>query len=139
MIILAGILFVIFVLLSLLHFSWGLGSSWGFEDSIPKNEEGEWMLKPKKKDSFIVGFGLLLFGFFYLIKADILSFELPAIASSIVSWLIPIIFLFRAIGDFRYIGFSKKVKNTAFAKKDTQFYSPLCLSIAAIGFILGMT
>lgn len=138
MIVLSIIIFVIFLALSLLHISWALGSSWGFEDALPKNEEGKRMLNPKKTDSLIVGIGLLLFGCFYLIKIGIIAIELPSFAMSIASWVIPAIFLFRAIGDFRYVGFSKKVTNTTFAKKDTKFYAPLCLIIASIGFILGM-
>ena len=39
------------------------------------------------------------------------------------------IFILRAIGDFKYVGFFKKVKNTPFAKLDSKFYSPLCLLI----------
>lgn len=135
---LAILLFSIFLTLSVLHFSWGLGSSWGFENAIPKNEEGKPMLNPKKSDSIVVGLGLLIFGFFYLIKVNIVVFELPQIIITIAGWIIPSIFLLRAIGDFRYIGFTKKVRSTSFAKKDSKFYSPLCLGIAIIGFILGM-
>jgi hypothetical protein len=51
-------------------------------------------------------------------------------------WIIPIIFSLRAIGDFKYIGFFKQVKATEFARLDTVFYSPLCVMIALIGFIL---
>lgn len=138
MVTLTIILFAIFFILSMLHFSWALGSSWGFEDAIPKNEEGEPMLKPKKIDSMIVGIGLLFFGVFYLIKSELIEFDLPALVMSIAKWIIPSIFLLRAIGDFRYVGFSKKVKSTAFAKKDTKFYAPLCLAIAGIGFALGI-
>ncbi len=135
---LAILLFVIFLLLSLLHFSWGFGGSWGFEDAIPKNEEGKKMLNPKKKDSIVVGLGLLIFGVFYLIKVDVIEFRLPQVIITIAGWIIPSIFLLRAIGDFRYIGFTKKIRSTTFAKKDSRLYSPLCLGISIIGFILGM-
>lgn len=136
MTILAIILFVIFLILSLIHINWSLGGTWGFEDAIPKNEDGKWMLKPKRIDSLIVGIGLLLFGSFYLIKESIIEFQLPSMVISGAGWIIPSIFLLRAIGDFRYVGFTKKVKTTAFAKKDSRYYSPLCLGISAIGFIL---
>lgn len=138
MVTLAIILFSIFFILSMIHFSWALGSSWGFEDAIPKNEEGEPMLNPKKIDSIIVGMGLLIFGCFYLIKAEIIEFTLPDLIISIAGWVIPGIFMVRAIGDFRYVGFTKKVKSTAFAQKDSKYYAPLCLVIAGIGFALGM-
>ncbi|WP_436515344.1 DUF3995 domain-containing protein [Ekhidna sp. To15] len=130
------LLFVIFLALSVLHLSWSLGNKWGFEAALPVNEEGKRMLNPKKIDSFIVGIGLLLFGCFYLINASIIALELPAAVISIAGWIIPGIFLLRAFGDFRYIGFTKKLKSTAFAKKDTYYYSPLCLIISVIGFIL---
>ena len=136
--VLAILLFTIFLLLSLLHLSWALGSPWGFENALPTNEEGKRMLNPKKIDSLIVGLGLLFFGGFYLILVGIFTLELPPLVVTLASWIIPSIFLLRAIGDFRYVGFSKRIKTTSFAKRDTQFYSPLCLSIAIIGFILGM-
>lgn len=135
--ILVAILFSVFLLLAAIHFSWALGGVWGFEDSIPKTEDGKWVIKPKKTDSAIVGTGLLLFGIFYLIKGDMISLQLSGWTMIIATWLIPSIFLLRSIGDFKYIGFFKKVKSTEFAAKDSKYYSPLCLGIATIGFALG--
>ena len=43
---------------------------------------------------------------------------------------IGIIMLIRAVGDFKYVGFFKKIKGTIFAQNDTHFYSPLCLLIS---------
>jgi hypothetical protein len=135
--ILVTILFSVFSLLAAIHFSWALGGVGGFEDSIPKTEDGKWVIKPKKTDSAIVGTGLLLFGIFYLIKGDMISLQLSGWTMIIATWLIPSIFLLRSIGDFKYIGFFKKVKSTEFAAKDSKYYSPLCLGIATIGFALG--
>ena len=130
------LLFTIFLLLSLLHFSWAMGSIWGFEVTIPKKENGDWAMNPSKKDSFIVGLGLLLFAVFYLVKIQLLFIPIPEWAMSIASWLIPIIFLLRSVGDFKYVGFFKKITSTDFAKKDSKIYSPLCLILALIGFIV---
>jgi hypothetical protein len=38
-----------------------------------------------------------------------------------------IVLIIRAIGDFKYVGFFKRIKNTPFARYDTQYYAPLCL------------
>jgi hypothetical protein len=38
--------------------------------------------------------------------------------------------LARAVGDFKYVGFSKRVRGTPFARLDTWIYSPLCLLLA---------
>lgn len=36
----------------------------------------------------------------------------------------------RAIGEFRHVGFFKRVRGTRFARLDTIFCSPLCLALA---------
>ena len=36
----------------------------------------------------------------------------------------------RAIGDFKYVGFFKRVRGSKFARMDTLVYSPLCLLLA---------
>jgi hypothetical protein len=37
----------------------------------------------------------------------------------------------RAIGEFKYVGFFKRVRGSRFARRDTLLYSPLCLWLAA--------
>ena len=49
---------------------------------------------------------------------------------------IGIVFLIRAIGDFKYVGFSKKVKGSLFAENDGRYYSPLCLVVSGIAFFV---
>ncbi len=39
----------------------------------------------------------------------------------------------RAIGDRRYVGFFKRSRGSAFARRDTYFYSPLCAALAVAG------
>jgi hypothetical protein len=44
--------------------------------------------------------------------------------------------LARAVGDFRYVGFFKRVRDSRFATLDTRVYSPLCFVLAAgVAFI----
>jgi len=51
------------------------------------------------------------------------------------AWLIAAAFALRAIGDFRYVGFFKRVRESRFARLDTFAYSPLCTLLALlIGF-----
>jgi hypothetical protein len=54
--------------------------------------------------------------------------------------LVPAILVFavRAVGDFRYCGFFKRVKGTAFARKDTLIFSPLCTLLAALALWLSL-
>lgn len=93
-------------------------------------------MNPKKLDSAVVGSGLLFFGTFYLILGGFIEMNLPSWVLNSVKWVIPSIFLLRAMGDFKYVGFFKKVKDTKFGQKDSQIFSPLCLMIALLGFSL---
>jgi hypothetical protein len=119
--------------LGLIHFNWVLGGTWGFEASLPTKESGERVLNPKKIDSLIVGLGLTGFALFYFIKSGITDWFAPTWVMTYGSWIIPGIFLLRAIGDFRYVGFFKRIKNTEFARNDTRLFAPLCLMIAVLG------
>jgi hypothetical protein len=124
----SGILIVIFSVLAGLHLYWAAGGRWGIEHAAPVNERGKKFLNTGVAACLIVAAGLALFGAYYLI--------LPSGMLAIMGWIIPFIFLIRAIGDFRYVGFSKKVKSSTFAELDTKFFSPLCLMIAALGITI---
>ncbi|MBK7465824.1 MAG: DUF3995 domain-containing protein [Saprospiraceae bacterium] len=49
---------------------------------------------------------------------------------------IAILFIVRAIGDFQYVGFFKKIKHSLFAEYDTNYFSPLCLIIGILAILL---
>jgi len=42
------------------------------------------------------------------------------------------VFALRAIGDFRHVGFFKRVRGCRFARLDTLAYSPLCTALALL-------
>jgi len=135
-ILIASILCLIFLLLSAIHIYWGFGGKSGAVASIPSKENGKPVISPGKTDCFVVASGLFVFGLFVLIKAGIVLMVLPNWLSHYGLWAITTIFLIRAIGEFKYIGFFKKIKTTTFGQMDTKFYSPLCLIISFLGVIL---
>ena len=54
--------------------------------------------------------------------------------------LMAAVFALRAVGDFRCVGFFKRVKDTPFAVWDSRLFSPLCgilslLALAGSGLI----
>jgi hypothetical protein len=62
---------------------------------------------------------------------------LPGVADNnvfvqIAAWLIAAVFALRAIGDFRYVGFFKRIRDSKFARLDTLAYSPLCAALAVL-------
>ena len=137
--VLSVILFVILAILGLVHFYWMFGGEWGLDNALPTKENGERVLHPRKVDTGVVGMGLLLFGAFYLIKSAMVVVNIPDWILKFGSWVIPVIFILRAIGDFRYAGFFKKIKETNFGKWDTRLFCPLCLIIGLLGCFVALT
>ncbi len=132
----ALLLSLIFLALTILHLAWATGSTFGLAVALPTDESGVRVLNPGKVDCIVVALGLVSFSLFYLLRSGLVGFALPALLIAIASWLIPSIFMLRAIGDFRYVGLFKKVRQTPFGRMDTRFYVPLCVLIGAIGFWL---
>lgn len=127
--ILSFLLILIFFLIALLHFYWAAGGRWGANAAAPTNKKGEKLLNTGPIPSLVVGIGLLLFAFYYLpIQL------LPVEAYQVIGWIIPSIFLVRAIGEFKYVGLFKKLKTSVFAIHDTKYFTPLCLVISSLGF-----
>jgi hypothetical protein len=54
----------------------------------------------------------------------------------LATWVICLLFFIRAIGDFKLIGLFKRIHDTGFAWWDTRVYSPLCLLISILAFLV---
>ncbi len=122
-----------FLFLSGIHLYWLSGGTWGIDRVIPtKTQVNKPSSYPPPFATLIVAIGLASFGLAYLLKLPFLDWSLPT-SLQFVYWFIPTIFLIRAIGEFNYVGFFKRIKDTAFAKADTRVFSPLCLGIAILG------
>ncbi len=132
------ILAVIFLSLGILHLYWALGGSWGLAAAVPTRVDGTALFRPRTIDSVIVGVGLLAFGIFYLVKGGVINYQLPNWLMQIGAWGIPSIFILRAIGERKYLGFFKKISQTDFGKLDSRFISPLCLLIGIFGIIINI-
>jgi hypothetical protein len=131
-------LFLIFLNISLLHFYWSFGGQWGKRAAVPTKNDHTSVIAPGFLSSFIVASGLLGFGLFNLTEVKSLDLPMPPLIKKSGPWVIAIIFLARAVGDFKYIGFFKKIRHTRFGEKDTKFFSPLCLVIGILNVILAL-
>jgi hypothetical protein len=126
---------IIFILLSGIHFYWLAGGKWGLASSLPSNPSTkDFIFKPSILATMVVAFGLLLFAFITLGSARTFPFGIEPRYFRSGNLVVSIIFLIRAFGDFKYVGFFKRIRETPFAEMDSKFYSPLCLIIAIMGF-----
>lgn len=127
------ILSIILVVIAIIHFNWAIGGEWGFDAALPTDAAGDKVLSPNNFASAVVGIGLTLMALFYLLMGGIIEIDFPNWIRDILKWLIPVIFLMRALGDFGYVGFFKSIRNTKFAQMDSKFYTPLCLIMGLLG------
>ena len=130
------LLTTLFGLLGLLHFYWLFGGVRGFEAALPTREDGQRVLNPKRIDTAVVAIALTAFAAFYLLRSGVVEYRLPQGIVTYAGWIIPSLFVLRAIGEFRYVGFFKKVKSTPFGKLDSKYYSPLCLLLGVMGIFV---
>ena len=124
-------------LISLLHIYWAFGGRWGSAVAIPVKEgEQKPAFTPRKGGTLIVAILILLASVIIVVQAGYLQeFQVNSL-SKIGSIVCAFVFIVRAIGDFKYVGFLKKIKHSQFARYDTWFYSPLCLFLGFVYIIL---
>jgi|SRR6185295_3164757 len=124
-------------LLAALHVYWALGGRRGLSAALPQRAPGA-------AAAFIPG-APLTFG-----VAAILALG-GMVSLGLGGWLQPQLvpdawlrvlgaagaaaFGARAVGDFRLVGFFKKVRGTTFARWDTALHSPLC-ALLSLGWLL---
>ncbi len=128
---------LIFLLISLLHVYWAFGGKWAMNAVIPtKTGSQEKMFQPGIMATLIVAIGLLLFAMLMLANLDWFNQFINKKYIGYATIVIASIFLLRAIGDFKYAGFFKRIKDTDFARNDTRIYSPLCLILSVNAFLI---
>lgn len=127
---------VVLTVISLLHFYWAIGGKAWLEKSLPTTLDGKTVLQPGRIACMVVGLVLTAFAVVFLEKLAFLQLSLAHMANHYTVFVISIIFLARAVGDFRYVGFTKRIRTTTFGTLDTQYYSPLCLLLGVNGIVI---
>ena len=117
------------VLIAATHVYWALGGRTGKSAAIPERH-GLPAIRPSSTATFLVAMALLIAASVVAIQAGLIlqgQFQ-PYVL--VVSVLLAVIFLARAVGDFRYVGFFKRIVGSRFARLDTWVFSPLCILLA---------
>ena len=125
---------VIVLLLAAVHVYWAAGGKAGKAAAIP-TAEGRAVLKPSAFSTAMVAVGLCVIAAFLALRIGwlkVLGFAGDNNFAEIAAWVFAAMFALRAIGDFRYVGFFKRIRDTRFARLDTLPYSPLCAVLAVL-------
>jgi len=113
--------------LAALHFYWAAGGQRARLAAVPVVDG---------RPALIVGaISCIAVGVSLLFSALLVSWTARLWTSSLIplglaragTAILAVVFIARAVGDRRYVGFFKRTRDTEFARLDTAIYSPLCL------------
>jgi hypothetical protein len=129
------LLAVIFAAIALLHFYWAFGGNASGMAAIP-TAEGKQVFTPSAFSTVAVALAFIAAVLVVLGQIGYIGDAIPRWIFRTGLFVISVLFLLRAIGEFRLVGFFKTLTGTPFASMDTWIYSPLCLFIAISAFIV---
>lgn len=128
----------ILALIALLHLYWAAGGRWGTTAVLPqKIGESIPAFTPGAAGTIAVAFLLLSAAVLLLVQGGFMNAFPATTISTTGSVVCAAVFFLRAVGDFRYVGFFKRIKHSLFARYDTWLYSPLCLFLS-LAFVLSL-
>jgi hypothetical protein len=116
---------IVFGLLGLLHAYWASGGRFATGAVIPERR-GVPLFKPSARVTWLVALLLWTGAACLLMQLGLLGRPLPWRLVTAGTWISAVVFLLRSVGDFRYVGFSKRYTDSRFAYWDTRVYSPTC-------------
>ncbi|MDB5825223.1 MAG: hypothetical protein JWR21_3927 [Herminiimonas sp.] len=124
------VLSIVFLILALWHFRMALLPSGGAPGGAVPSVGGKPLFVPSAGATVAVGLLLLVCAGLVAATGGLIGISVPP---SLLYWLslaLALGLLARAIGEFKYVGFFKRVRGSRFATLDTFVYSPLCLLLA---------
>jgi hypothetical protein len=139
---LAVFLCAAFTLLGLMHVYWALGGRRGLQATLPqlpvppdRQQAGE----PAQRNAFTpspaatlaVAVALLGVALAVALRGGLVSAPVQHVALRLLLGAVALALFARAVGDFRLVGFFKRVKGSTFARMDSRVYSPLCVLLGA--------
>lgn len=126
----AALTCAVFAILSLWHAYWACGGQLAHGAALPR-KDGKPLFQPSAGGTLAVALILMAFAGLAAANGGLLGLDAPPAWLRWAGSAVALALLGRAIGDFRYVGFFKRLGEDPFARLDTRVYSPLCLLLAA--------
>jgi uncharacterized protein (DUF2062 family) len=117
---------VILLALGLAHIYWALGGRTGSAAAVPE-VSGRPVFQPSRPGTLAVAIALFAAAVLIATAGRLLVDPLVQPIVRILTFCLGAVFLARSVGDFRLVGFFKRVQGSRFARLDTLVYAPLCL------------
>lgn len=127
---------LIFCALAVLHIHWAFGGKHFSRGVFPTKPGRPSVFKPNPLLTLLVAIGLIFFALITVGSTGIFDHVINRKYVGAATYIIAAIFFLRAMGDFKFVGFTKKIKGTDFADRDTKIYAPVSLIISLISFAI---
>lgn len=127
---------IILLGISVIHVYWAFGGKWAMDAVLPQTQNEALVFKPGMSMTLLVAlvFATAALLPLALLNVNSLNFSPQVLRGGIAATVI--VFGLRAMGEFRYVGFFKKIKDTTFGRNDTRYFSPLCLFVSLINIFI---
>lgn len=122
----AALVAIVFGLISLLHIGWATGLGTDRWQAIPERD-GTPVFRPGPLATLGVAALLFLAALLVTQRAGLGRELLPPAIVGPGCWVVALALVARSVGEFRYVGFFKRVRDSQFARLDSRLYSPLAL------------
>lgn len=127
----------VFVALSAVHVYWALGGGAGKSAAVPELDNRPVFI-PSAASTLAVAIALALCAVLVAASAGLIVSKVPALWVNGLAFLLALALVARAVGDFRLVGFFKRVRGTRFARLDSALYAPLCLVLGVAVFYVAV-
>ncbi len=114
--------------LGLMHVYWALGGRAGKSAAVPEIN-GQRAFVPTRAGTLAVAAALLFAASVVAIAGGLFGVGEFKGFFRFLAYGLSATFIARAIGDFRLVGFFKRVRDTRFARLDTFVFAPGCLAL----------
>lgn len=125
----AATLGAVLVILALLHVHWAIGGVSGGA-AVPSRSDGTPIFRPGPLASLSVAAALTLAAAFVLARGHVVADWVSPPWILLGTWGVAAAFALRTIGEFRYVGVFRRVRDTSFARWDARVFTPLCAVLA---------
>lgn len=142
-----AILIVIFSAIAGIHFFWAAGGTWGISAALPARAPAGADTRSDqssaKRDRLLFSPGRLTtvaVASVFLAGAtgcaallgvpELRRWQWGLLSPTVGAYAGAILFLLRAIGEFQYVGITKRIRGTDFAWWDDRLFTPLCFLIS---------
>jgi hypothetical protein len=119
--------------LALMHVYWAVGGGVGKSVAVPEID-GRRAFVPSTVGTLAVAAALLFAASVVAIAGGLIGVGGFRGLFRILAFGLSATFIARAVGDFRLVGFFKRLHGTKFARLDTIVFAPLCLALGVAVF-----